>query len=257
MPAELGKRPSGDGDLCFPSSGHGFVITSPRGEAQSRGANPGARGWGNRCCSLRAQRALVPGAAIVGPPPPQLASGPQGPTAQLSVLPGLCTSLWVACSRPCGILSPNLRLTDGWMLGGPHVWSSSREKPQVQPSKSINKLISKYCCLLSRTGTPGEQISNQQQTATGHAGNQGIISGWNFQSPPLLPGLETRLGARASRELRGTESVTEESVFRSRVHLSFSLARVCCSLRRAGLGAQLAGALIWVPRMMMWVTKEP
>ena len=160
------------------------MITSPQGEAQSRGANPGARGWGSRCCSLRAQRALVPGAAAVGPPPPQLASAPQRPTDPLSVLPGLCTSLWVACSRPCGILSPNLRLTDGWMLGGPHVWSSSREKPQVQPSKSINKLISKYCCLLSRTGTPGEQISNQQQTATGHAGNQGIISGWNFQSPP-------------------------------------------------------------------------
>lgn len=50
---------------------------------------------------------------------------------------------------------PKLELTDGWTVGSPRVWSSSREKPQAQPSKSISKLISKYCCLLSRTGTSG------------------------------------------------------------------------------------------------------
>lgn len=153
-------------------------------------------------------------------PPVPGSQVPRCPTGRPAGLPGLRNGSRPACSRPCGILSPNLKLTDGWLLGGPHVWSSSREKPQVQPSKSINKLISKYCCLPSRTGTPGR--TDFKSTPDGHRAcrEPGHLSGWKFQSPPPWPpGLEARLGAAAGPERSRTEAATEESPVAARVHL--------------------------------------
>lgn len=185
------------------------------------------------------------------PPPPRPpvpgSQVPRCPTARPARLPGLRNCSRTACSRPCGILSPNLKLTDGWLLGGPHVWSSSREKPQVQPSKSINKLISKYCCLPSRTGTPGR--TDFKSTPDGHraCGEPGHLSGWKFQSsPPWPPGLEERLGAAAGRELSRTEAATEES---PRCSLSSPSSPVApmgpLSPAERDARAQLAAALIW------------
>lgn len=120
-----------------------------------------------------------------------------------AVLLGLCAGLRSAHSKPSGILSPNLSLTDGWMLGSLLVWSSSLEKPQVQPSKSINKLISKYCCLLSRTGTPGQ--TDFKSTTDGHRAcwEPGHPFWVEFSKPLFLPGLETRLGAGQAGSSKG------------------------------------------------------
>lgn len=133
--------------------------------------------------------------------------------------------------QACGILSPNLSLTDGWMLDGPHVWSSSREKPQVQPSKSINKLISKYCCLLSRTGTPGR--ADFKSTTDGHRAcrEPGCHFWVEFFKALLLPGLEIRLGVGASGEQQRPEAVVKENTFHPELHLSSSLSPVRCFCR--------------------------
>lgn len=109
--------------------------------------------------------AFVPGTTEAGSCPPTLVWEPQTPTGWP------CTAL--SPFRPCSILNLNWSLKDGWMLGSPPTWSSSQEKPQGQPSKSINKLISKYCCLLSWAGTPRHSaFQNQQQTVIEHAGKQ-------------------------------------------------------------------------------------
>lgn len=141
------------------------------------------------------------------------------------------------------------------MLGSPHVWSSSREKPQVQPTKSINKLISKYCCLQSRTGTPGEKISNQRPQ--GMPGTRAPFFSGIFKAP-VAPRTRNKVGGRGQQGAAGGQSLlSTKMTFHPQLHLSSSLAPVHCFLPRAGLGAQLAGALIWVPGMMLWVKKEP
>lgn len=141
------------------------------------------------------------------------------------------------------------------MLGSPHVWSSSQEKPQVQPSKSINKLISKYCCLLSRTGTPGR--TDFKSTTDSHRGcrEPGHHFLVEFSKPPMGP--RTRSKVRGQGPAGSCRLLSPKMPFHPQRHLSSSLAPVRSFLPRAGLGAPLAGALIWVPGMMMWVTKEP
>ena len=140
------------------------------------------------------------------------------------------------------------------MLGSPCVWSSSREKPQIQPSKSINKLISKYCCLLNRTGTPGR--TDFKSTTDGHKacrepGHPFLVE---FSKPPMAPRTRSKVGRQG---LAGSNRLlSTKTPFHPQRHLSSSLAPARSFLPRAGLGAQLARALIWVPGMMMWVTKE-
>lgn len=60
---------------------------------------------------------LRPAAAAGGLPSPRLSSVLQCPVVQF-ILWELCAGSRPAHSRPCGILSPNLSLTDGCMLSG-------------------------------------------------------------------------------------------------------------------------------------------
>lgn len=75
---------------------------------------------------------------------------------------------------------------------------------------------------------------------------------------PIAPRTRNKVGGRGQQgAAKGQRLLSTKTPFHPQLHLSSSLAPVHFFLLRAGLGAQLAGALIWVPRMMMWVTKEP
>ena len=76
-----------------------------------------------------------------------------------------------------------------------------------------------------------------------------------FSKPPMGP--RTRSKVRGQGPAGSCRLLSPKTPFHPQRHLSSSLAPVRSFLPRAGLGAQLAGALIWVPGMMMWVTKEP
>lgn len=142
-PLPLGGRPLQDaerekgswgGDMGLSLPGHGSVISSPRGEARgechpahSRGAlsQPGVPRSLQRCCPHFLAR-LASG--LCAPPPcPAALWG-------FALARGLPTRGLVASEAQTRVC-----LLAGRWAGGLHVWSSSQEKPQVQPSKSINK----------------------------------------------------------------------------------------------------------------------
>ena len=75
-----------------------------------------------------------------------------------------------------------------------------------------------------------------------------------FSKPPMAPRTRSKVGGQG---LAGSSRLlSTKTPFHPQRHLSSSLAPAHSFLPRAGLGAQLARALIWVPGMMMWVTKE-
>lgn len=186
----------------------------------------------------------VPGTAAASGllPPRRLPAlphhAPITPLDCLAVTGGGCCAAWQSWGGCCvwpgasgyrtsGILSPGPRLTDGWLLGGPHGWMPSREKPQLQPSKSINKLISKYCCLLSPTGTPGQ--ADLKSTTDGHRACRELRHPFsqNWQAP-----VAPRVRSKAGGEGKGPQVrwVAAWTRLLCEHTLLFSLAPLCCFL---------------------------